>query len=80
MGGLKFLPTWKAWLGQQSLFECTDKYKGKKSIEWGRPTIWLNNKNPLEEFGLDDNDVEWLQGNCTVIHVTESLIAHASRM
>jgi len=64
LGGLKYLPTWKAWLGQQAQFEATDKYKGKKSIKWGRPTIWLNNANPLDEFGLADHEVEWLRGNC----------------
>lgn len=73
MGGLKYLPTWKAWLGQQKEFECTDKYKGKRTVKWGRPTIWVSNKDPRHEFGLDADDVEWLDNNCTFIHVTDRL-------
>mgnify|MGYP006959790248 FL=1 len=77
-GGLKYLPTFKFWLGHQRQFYVTDKYKGKKLVRWGKPSIWLSNNNPLEEFGLKGEDVEWLQDNCTVIHVTEAIV-RASR-
>lgn len=76
-GGLKFLPTFKFWLGHQKQFYVTDKYKGKKLIDWGKPSIWLSNSNPLEEFGLKAEDVEWLQANCTVIELTMK-VAHAN--
>lgn len=78
-GGLKFLPTFKFWLGHQKEFYVTDKYKGKKKVYWGKPSIWLSNENPLDEFGLKDTDIEWLRGNCDIIYVDEPLfISHAS--
>lgn len=73
-GGLKYLPTFKFWLGHQKQFYVTDKYKGKKLVEWGKPSIWLSNSNPLEEYGLKAEDVEWLQANCVVIHLEDSLL------
>ena len=36
-GGIKFLPSYKFWLGHQSQFYVTDKYKGKKLVHWARP-------------------------------------------
>nr|QJB18650.1 MAG: replication-associated protein [Genomoviridae sp.] len=73
-GGLKYLPTFKFWLGHQKQFYVTDKYKGKKLVEWGKPSIWLSNSNPLDEFGVKPEDVEWLQANCDVIQLEESLL------
>lgn len=64
IGGLKFLPSYKFWLGHQKQFYVTDKYKGKQLVEWGKPSIWLSNNNPLEEVGVD---YEWLVANCDVI-------------
>ena len=52
-GGLKYLPTFKFWLGHQRQFYVTDKYKGKKLVEWGKPSIWLSNSNPLEDTVLN---------------------------
>lgn len=76
-GGLKYCPQYKFWLGAQKQFTVTDKYKGKKIIEWGRPSIWLSNDNPLDEYGLRDTEVEWLKGNCVIIHLTTPIV-HAS--
>lgn len=78
-GGLKFLPLYKFWLGGQKEFYVTDKYKGKKKVMWGKPSIWLSNDNPLDEFGLRDTEVEWLRGNCDIIRLDESIV-HASSM
>lgn len=72
-GGLKFLPSFKFWLGHQAQFYVTDKYKGKKLVMWGKPSIWLSNTNPLDEFGVKAEDVEWLQANCTVIHLNKKI-------
>lgn len=74
MGGLKYLPAYKFWLGHQAQFYVTDKYKGKQLVYWGKPSIWLANSNPLDEFGLRAEDVEWLQANCTIIELSEKLV------
>jgi len=76
-GGLKFLPSYKFWLGHQNQFYVTDKYKGKKLVHWGRPSIWINNEDPRQEFGLRADEVEWLNSNCIFIRIDEP-IAHAS--
>lgn len=76
-GGLKYVPNYKFWLGHQGQFYATDKYKGKKLIKWGKPSIWLSNENPLDEFGLKDSEVEWLRGNCEIVEITTSIV-HAN--
>ncbi|QCQ85268.1 replication-associated protein [Finch associated genomovirus 1] len=70
-GGLKFFHAYKFWLGCQSQFWATDKYKGKKLIRWGRPSIYISNSNPLCDEGVDH---DWLIGNCDFVEVTESLL------
>lgn len=78
-GGLKYLPSYKFWLGHQQQFYVTDKYKGKSFVTWGKPSIWLNNEDPREEHGIRSDEVEWLNANCDFIYLTEP-IAHASSM
>lgn len=70
---LKFIVNWKGWLGQQKEFTCTDKYKGKKLIKWGKPVIWCTNEDPRGEFGIKDHEVEWLGKNCLFVYVEEPL-------
>nr|QXN75631.1 MAG: replication associated protein [Genomoviridae sp.] len=70
-GNFQFFPSYKGWLGGQKTFTVTDKYRGKTTIEWGRPTIWIMNDDP-EEVG--HVDLNWLRGNADIIHLTESLI------
>lgn len=67
MGGLDFFPGYKQWLGGQKCFYVTDKYKGKKYIEWGRPAIWVANADPR---GAKTADIEWLEANCTIVRIT----------
>lgn len=71
-GGLKFFHAYKFWLGCQASFYATDKYKGKKLIKWGRPSIYISNQNPLLDEGVDH---DWLIGNCDFIEIEESLLA-----
>ena len=70
-GGLEFFHSYKFWLGCQEQFYATDKYRGKKLIKWGRPAIYLANRNPLEDKNAD---VAWLLGNCEIIEITQSLL------
>jgi len=65
-GGLEFFHGYKFWLGCQSQFYATDKYKGKKLVDWGKPSIWLSNEDPRHDKGAD---VAWLNGNCIFIRL-----------
>lgn len=78
IGGIKYLPSYKFWLGHQQQFYVTDKYKGKKLVDWGKPSIWCSNTDPREEHGIRSDEVEWLNANCEFILV-DAPIAHANR-
>lgn len=69
-GGFGFFHAYKFWLGCQSEFTATDKYKHKSRIVWGRPAIWCANEDPLCDPAVDK---EWLLGNAEIVHVTERL-------
>jgi len=69
-GGLDYFHSYKFWLGCQYQFYATDKYKGKKLVTWGRPSIYLANYDPRQDKGAD---VNWLEGNCDFIYVGEKL-------
>jgi len=65
-GGIGFLPSYKWWLGYQHQFYATDKYKGKKLITWGKPSIWCANDDPREDPKADYN---WLNANCIFVYI-----------
>lgn len=70
-GGLEYFHAYKFWLGAQKQFYATDKYKGKQLINWGRPSIYIANNNPLEDKGAD---IEWLQGNCEIVYLDTPIV------
>lgn len=65
-GGFKFFPGYKGWLGCQSEFTVTDKYRPKRRFVWGKPSIMLMNTDPAAD---SDVDYEWLIGNCDIHYV-----------
>jgi hypothetical protein len=69
-GGFQFFPSYKGWLGCQEEFECTDKYRAKTTIYWGRPTIMCMNSDPLADPHVD---VGWLLLNCMIVHIFDKL-------
>lgn len=69
-GGLEFFHSYKFWLGAQKQFYATDKYKGKRLIKWGKPSIYLANSDPRMDKGAD---VAWLEGNCVFIEIDTKL-------
>lgn len=69
-GGFEFFHAYKFWLGGQKDFHVTDKYRGKKKVHWGKPSIWLSNVDPTTE----KVDFDWLMGNCIIVHLTHSLL------
>ena len=75
-GGFGYFHSFKFWLGCQSQFYATDKYKGKTLIHWGRPSIYICNDNPLADpaFANRPGDIDWLTGNCEIVEINESLL------
>lgn len=67
-GGLEYFHSYKFWLGCQKQFYATDKYKGKKLIHWGRPSIYLSNDDPRENKGAD---YDWLMANVRFVYIDE---------
>ncbi|KAI9448725.1 hypothetical protein F5148DRAFT_1153368 [Russula earlei] len=64
---------WQAFMGAQQQFIVTDKYMKKRTIRnWGKPCIWLNNRNPLE-VTTDQWKRDWLQANCTFVNLEHKL-------
>lgn len=69
-GGFEFFHSYKGWLGAQKQFVITDKYRKKRTIYWGKPSIMCMNNDPLYEKGVD---YEWLLQNCFIINVTDPI-------
>jgi len=69
---IKYFPTYKGWLGHQKHFTATDKYKGKKTINWGKPAIWCNNDDPRSKEGVD---ADWIDANCDVVYINTPLVS-----
>lgn len=67
--GFKYFPGYKSWLDQQTEFYCTDKYRRKKHITWGKPCIWIMNEDPYTQ----EVDIDWLEANCLILHIKEPL-------
>lgn len=64
-----FLPGWKCWLGAQSDFTINPKYGRRRRVEWGHPTVFLNNNNILEKgiSEFSDEDLDYIYNNCEII-------------
>jgi len=69
-GGIKFFHGWKNWLGGQKTFQVKRLYRDPELITWGKPCIWVSNKDPRDDMEI--NDREWLEGNCIFYEVTSS--------
>jgi len=76
MGGLKYVPQFKNWLGGQMQFQVKQLYRDPTIISWGKPSIWLANNDPRDE-DITSVDREWLEGNCDFIYVGETIF-HAN--
>lgn len=58
---------YKAWLGAQQEFDCTDKYAHKSTLVWGKPCIFLTNNDPYTE--LTPDQIDWFELNCVVVRL-----------
>lgn len=88
-GGIKFFPHWKDWFGGQPYVQVRQLYKEEVLLRWGKPTIWLNNRDPRDQLrdmvGRDyseeqcSNDVAWMEDNSIFVYVDSPIVTfHAS--
>jgi len=59
----KWLPAKKQLLGGQSNFNLSDKYRRKRQVVFGLPTIYCMNYDNYEEIAKDPM-LPWLNDNC----------------
>ena len=71
IGGFEFFRNYKAWLGCQSEFTLSDKYRHKRKFCWGKPSILLMNDDPRASPHVD---VDWLEGNCDIVYVDSAFV------
>lgn len=69
---------YKDWLGGQYEFTCQDKYKGKRRVKWGKSSIFICNRDPRDEIGIDDFkkspiEWDWLEDNCVFYELKEPI-------
>jgi len=64
---------YKDWMGGQFNFTVQDKYMKKRSIKWGKATIFICNEDPRDlppayndRVGLD---WAWMEENCVFYEV-----------
>lgn len=65
-----FIPNWKCWLGSQTDFTINPKYGRRRRVEWGHPTVFLNNNNILDKCisEFSDEDLDYCYNNCVIIY------------
>lgn len=68
---LKYLPCWKCFFGGQKQFTLTDKYRGKRTVKWGKPMIWLSNEDLFKNLNIEH--INFIKRNCTVIVLDNKL-------
>lgn len=74
-GGFSFFPGYKNWMGGQFQFTVTDKFKHKRTVRWGKPTIWLCNTDPRLDYYKPGTtpDWEWMEANCEFVEITSAI-------
>ena len=60
----------KEFFGAQREFDITDKYMKKRTVYWGKPCIWLSNRDPMT---TENHDREWIRGNTVIFNLTHQL-------
>lgn len=70
---IKFFPHWKFFLGAQKEGVLTDKYRKKRRVRNGRPTIWLCNPDMDPRRLLSGAERGWLNLNCDFVEIMDKL-------
>jgi hypothetical protein len=58
----QYIPSKKGWFGAQREFDCTDKYRHKRTLIWGKPSIFLCNSDSYDRL-RSAPEYTWLRGN-----------------
>lgn len=66
----QYIPCKKALFGGQAEFIATDKYKKKRRIKWGKPTILLANPDGDPMLELSPNEKQWYTANVIYVNMT----------
>jgi hypothetical protein len=66
----KYLTNYKCWLGAQTDFNCTDKYRRKTQLKGNWPCIMCMNEDPRE---VTEWDQAWIAANCVIVHIDHFL-------
>lgn len=74
-GGFSFFPGYKQWLGGQFQFTVTDKFKHKRTVKWGKPTVWLCNTDPRNDYYKPGSapDFGWMEENADFVEIQEPI-------
>nr|UBJ26129.1 replication-associated protein [Red panda feces-associated gemycircularvirus] len=85
-GGISMFPSFKEWLGAQSVVTVKKLYRDPVQVKWGRPCIWLANSDPRDQLQADITDhtargrvdliygdIAWLEANCTFVELKEPI-------
>lgn len=86
-GGISMFPSYKEWLGAQSVVTVKKLYSNPIQMKWGKPCIWLSNQDPRDQLKADItdrtakgridliyDDIDWLERNCIFVELKESLL------
>lgn len=66
-----YVPAKKCFFGAQKSFTVTDKYRGKRTVNWGKPLIFLCNTHPF--LKLEGNELDWFNDNSVVVTLQSPL-------
>lgn len=70
---IKYLVNWKSWLGCGGEFECTDKFRTKRTVSWvGKCCIVLCNEGAMWDWRFSEewkDDPDWFEKNTIVVEI-----------
>ena len=64
--------SYKQRMGCQQQFTLTDKYRKKRTVQWGKPCIFLMN-NPIYTELKHTLDWDWVEQNTAIVILTNKL-------
>lgn len=73
---IKYLVNWKSWLGCGGEFECTDKFRTKRTVSWvGKCCIVLCNMGAMWDWRYSEewkDDPDWFGKNTVVVEIGDT--------
>lgn len=69
---------YKLWFQGAGCIDCTDRYMPTTRLRWGRPCIFICNRDPLANAPREI-ETEWIEANCVIVNVTTPIIDIANQ-